>query len=356
MTRSRWTKTDHGLANVVFGRQSPRHRVRPSWITFLSRALIAALCLAAILRISGADMDILSGVVPSDTRSSADTDPAGRGTLRMVNAVHERLAPTPVAAGTAPGTCLAFDPLHGNRGQTIFVDPGHGGVDSGTYGYTSSGTMVYEKNLTLATGLDLLGDLRADGYRVVMSRIDDQLVTRSNPDDIASGELTLTGEHEDTAARITCANAAHADVLISLHFNAYSDPSVGGTETIYDTARPFSAANIRLAGLAQRDLLAQFHAAGWAVPDRGTADDSVVGTPSLTSEAASYGHLLELGPAAAGWLSQPSTMPGILVEPLFLSRPSEADVATSIKGQEAIARGLTQAIDAFLAPASPRTP
>jgi N-acetylmuramoyl-L-alanine amidase len=186
-----------------------------------------------------------------------------------------------------------------------------------------------------------------------MSRVDDQLVITPSAADVGDGELTLTGEHEDTAARIACANAAHADLLISLHFDAFSDPTVGGTETIYDSARPFSAANERFAALAQSDVLAQFHAASWAVPNRGAADDSTVGTPSYTTEAASYGHLLELGPAAPGWLSDPSAMPGILIEPLFLTRPSEADVAASAGGQQAIARGLTQAVDAFFAPARP---
>jgi N-acetylmuramoyl-L-alanine amidase len=315
--------------------------------------LIVSICVAAVSRVPFASL--VPGAARPGKPSPAPADSASRGTLQPIDAAPELSNPTPVAAGTAPGTCLAFDPLHGNRGQTIFVDPGHGGIDSGTGGYTSSGMMVYEKDLTLATGLDLLADLRADGYRVVMSRIDDRLVMRAGTDDIGGGILTGTGVHDDTEARITCANSAHADALVSLHFNAFSDPSVGGTETIYDSARPFSAANIRLAGLAQRDVLAQLHAAGWPVPDRGTADDASVGTPTLTSEAASYGHLLELGPAAAGWLSHPSAMPGILIEPLFLSRPSEADVAAAVKGQQAIARGLSQSLDTFFATPDPRS-
>jgi N-acetylmuramoyl-L-alanine amidase len=311
--------------------------------------LALALCLAAALRVSFAGSSLRAS--PSADRPDASGAGAGSQRSQPESRAAALLNPMPVAAGTAPGTCLAFDPLGGNRGRTIFVDPGHGGVDSGTYGYTSNGDTVYEKKLTLATGIDLLGDLRAGGYRVVISRIDDRLVASPRADDVSGGVLTLTGLHDDTAARIACANAGHADLLISLHFDAFSDPTVGGTETIYDSARPFSAANERLAGLAQRDVLARFHALGWPVPDRGIIDDVAAGTPAFTPEGASYGHLLELGPAAPGWLSQPSVMPGILIEPLFLSRPSEADVAASVSGQEAIARGLTQAVDAFFAPA-----
>ncbi|MGH2344789.1 MAG: N-acetylmuramoyl-L-alanine amidase family protein, partial [Chloroflexota bacterium] len=203
---------------------------------------------------------------------------------------------------------------------------------------------------TLAVGLDLLAFLREEGYRVVMSRIDDRLLLPPTADTHSGGVLSLTEEHDDTEARIACANAAHADALVSIHFNAFSDPTVNGAETFYDAARPFSADNRRLATLAQGAILARLHALGWAVPNRGVTDDLAAGTPSHSAEAAAYGHLLELGPAAAGWLAHPSTMPGILVEPLFLSHPAEADVAVSKAGRQAIARGLADALNSFFAP------
>jgi N-acetylmuramoyl-L-alanine amidase len=254
---------------------------------------------------------------------------------------------TVIAAGTAPGTCLAFGPLQGNRRQTVFVDPGHGGVDAGASGTTSAGMTVYEKNLTLATGLDLLHDLREDGFRVVMSRVDDRLLIRPSPSQVSGGVLTAAGYYDNLKARIACANAAHAEALIAIHFNAIADPSVGGAETLYDNARLFSKENIRLATLVQRSVLAALHADGWDVPDRGIIDDLAAGTPAHTARGAAYGHLLELGPAAKGWLDHPSAMPGVLVEPLFLTRPSEADIAASTRGQQAIARGLALAVRLF---------
>jgi N-acetylmuramoyl-L-alanine amidase len=260
-------------------------------------------------------------------------------------------APTQLAVGSAHGTCMAYDPTRGDRHQTVFVDPGHGGADSGTSGVTSTGRTVYEKDLTLATGLDLVPLLREQGYRVVMSRIDDRLLVPLDANTISEGALTIQGEHDDSVERIACANAAPASVLVAIHFDAFSDPTVGGAETLYDSARPFAAENLRLAELVQQSLLKQFAVAGWKdVPDRGETDDSVAGTPAITAEGAAYGHLLELGPAAQGWLAQPSTMPGVFVEPLFLSEPSEADIAASAKGQHAIAHALADGIDAFLAP------
>lgn len=252
------------------------------------------------------------------------------------------------AVAFAAGACIAYRPLRGDRHRTVFIDPGHGGPDPGAEGTTSAGLPVEEKDLTLATARDLLALLRDAGYRVVLSRTGDTSVARLSAGDLSAGALTLAGEHRDTAARIACANAAGAAALVSLHFNTFADPAVGGAETLYDSARPFHAANQRLAGLVQQGIVASLRAAGWDIPDRGVIDDAESGTPALTTEAAAYGHLLELGPAAPGWLARPSAMPGVLCEPLFLSDPAEADVAASAAGQQAIALGLARAITTFV--------
>lgn len=268
-----------------------------------------------------------------------------------------RAPATPSVAGTGGGhpllkhlslgACLEFSPLHGDRHTTVFVDPGHGGVDPGGLGSTSSGVRVEEKNVTLAVGLDLLDRLRRDGYRVVMSRTRDTTLARLGPNDIAGGGLSTAGEHLDTQARVECANAARAQLLIAIHMNAFPDPGVGGSETIYDSARTFAPNNRRFAGLVQADIQAAFSGRGWTVPDRGTKDDSTLDPPALTVRAEEYGHLLELGPAQTGWLSDPSRMPGALTEPLFLTDPNEADVAVTDAGQQVIAAGIESAINSY---------
>jgi N-acetylmuramoyl-L-alanine amidase len=288
--------------------------------------------------------DANAGPALSSPRAHLARPPSVRAaSQRLLSLDH----PTAIAAGTAPGTCLAFGPVQGPGHATVFVDPGHGGVDYGGTGTTTAGVTVKEKTLTLATGLDLLVLLRAAGYRVVMSRIDDTLLLRPQPGDLVHGHLTATGVHHDLLARVACANAAYANILVSIHFNAFHDPRVNGAETLYDSARPFRAANLRLALLVQHAVVAQLRARGWAVPDRGVLDDTLAGTPALSPTDAAYGHLVVLGPAARGYLDQPSAMPGVLCEPLFLTHPAEADVAASVQGQQAIAQGLTQAITAY---------
>lgn len=63
----------------------------------------------------------------------------------------------------------------------------------------------------------------------------------------------------------------------------------------------------------------------------------------------SYGRLLLLGPAKTGYNDSPATMPGALVEPLFISNHAEGDLAASQSGQTAIATGVTNAVNQFAA-------
>lgn len=251
--------------------------------------------------------------------------------------------PSPWAAGA----CQRFSPQGRDRHHTVFIDPGHGVPDPGTHGQTTAGNTVYEKDLTLATARKLTTILRADGYGVVLSRTRDGSVAPLAPGDAPGGVYSVDGDHKDLVARVACANASHAQLLVSLHFNGFDDPSVGGTETFYDDARPFTPQNLTLAQLVQTSLMAQFGAAGWTIPDRGAAADSTDDEPTLSAAAAAYPHLLLLGPAQPGYLDHPSTMPGVLCEPLFLTDPAEADVAASAAGQQAIARGIARGIEQF---------
>jgi N-acetylmuramoyl-L-alanine amidase len=156
------------------------------------------------------------------------------------------------------------------------------------------------------------------------------------------GAITSSAVHRDLAARAACANAAGASVLVSIHFDGFSDPSVGGTETFYDAARPFAAANHRLAADLQSALVARL-----GVADRGVFTDDQLAAPTLTASGDSYNHLIELGPQSPGWVDNPSQMPGALVEPLFITNPSEAQIASDPAGQEKIAEALAAGVLRF---------
>jgi N-acetylmuramoyl-L-alanine amidase len=126
----------------------------------------------------------------------------------------------PVAASRfEPGSCVLFTPTDGNRHLRVFIDAGHGGIDPGATGRTSSGQTVSEAPLNLLVAKDAAALLR--------------------------------GIDEDSAAA----------------------PSAAGSVALYDPQRPYHAANLRLAQLVQRNVLASLSADGTAVPDLGVHND-----------------------------------------------------------------------------------
>ena len=89
--------------------------------------------------------------------------------------------------------------------DTVVVDAGHGGHDSG-----AKGIYGYEKDFTLKMALAVSAALQARGFKTVLTRRTDEFIT-------------LPG-------RVEIANATPRSIFISLHFNS-SGPSAAGIET-----------------------------------------------------------------------------------------------------------------------------
>jgi N-acetylmuramoyl-L-alanine amidase len=247
----------------------------------------------------------------------------------------------------ARGSCVSLPPTQGNRHETVFMDAGHGGVDTGAVGTTGSGGTVYEKTLTLPVEMDTAAMLRADGYRVVVSRTNGGPVAKPQPGAIVGNIYTVTGAHDDVVARDICADLSKAKVLVGIYFDGGSSPANAGCVTAYDAVRSFAAANLRFAQLLQHSVLAAMNRRGWQIPDAGVLTDVGLGS-SVSPAADSYGHLVLLGPGKRGYLDTPTEMPGALIEPLFVTDPFEADIADSSLGQHVIAAGIASAVEEFL--------
>jgi N-acetylmuramoyl-L-alanine amidase len=240
----------------------------------------------------------------------------------------------------APGACQAQQPTGRSRNQTVFVDPGHGGPDPGVLGRPQGTTTPEEASAALAVATELAKKLRADGYRVVLSRTKDTSVRGFPAAELTTSTLDPAQVRQDLQARVRCANDSHAVVLLSIHFNGYTDQTVGGSQTIYDDVRPFSDQSQRLAGSLQQALLQQLR-----LDDRGVITDDALDAPTLSDRAESYGHLLLLGPAEAGWLDKGTTMPGRV----------RKSGSTSAGGQRKIAMALAAGLERYLA-AAPKQP
>jgi N-acetylmuramoyl-L-alanine amidase len=242
----------------------------------------------------------------------------------------------------APGACEAFAPTHGNRHKTIFLDAGHGGVDPGGVGTTESGQSISESTINLAIELDTMSLLRADGYRVVVSRTRNTTVMRLTPADVTGDSLTL-----------------QAAVLVGIYMDAGSTSSEAGSVTVYDADRPFASSNHHLARLLQRNVLRVMNAQGWQIPNDGVNNDSTYGSVSgdaseggLAAQAAAYDHLMLIGPAQAGYFTTPSDMPGAVIEPLYLTDPFEGTIADTPADQRIMAQGYARAVEDYFTPAA----
>ena len=86
--------------------------------------------------------------------------------------------------------------------DTVVLDPGHGGEDSGAVGALGA-----EKNYALDTGFRLKKKLEALGYKVVMTRSTDVFIPRPQ--------------------RVAIANATPKAVFVSLHYNSYTSSAIG---------------------------------------------------------------------------------------------------------------------------------
>lgn len=94
--------------------------------------------------------------------------------------------------------------------KIIVLDPGHGGDDPGT---ENKSLGLQEKALTLDVALRLKKLLEAAGYQVVLTRL---------------GDTALAGNKAvDLALRPDFANRAHADLFVSIHFNAATKDTRG---------------------------------------------------------------------------------------------------------------------------------
>ena len=233
--------------------------------------------------------------------------------------------------------------------QTVFLDPGHGGIDSGAIHRNARGVVdLQEKNVNLAVALKTAELLRAKGYRVILSREKDQ---RPGRDKDVNGDGRIT--HRDgLQAAVDAANESGADLFISIHSNGNRDPDTSGIEAYYCADRDFADEGRRLAGLVKDNLLKALKDIDYKATNRGVKNDSV-----LFPWARGRGHLFVLGPARVsswgwGWNRRSShpratKMPGALGEGLFLSNDVEARLLASREGQSALARGYAAAVVAY---------
>ncbi|HWR10078.1 N-acetylmuramoyl-L-alanine amidase [Sporomusa sp.] len=187
----------------------------------------------------------------------------------------------------------------GLKDKVIAIDPGHGGSDPGAIGPSQ----YMEKTATLAIAQRVRTLLEKAGAKVVMTRQDDRDVFGPNASAV-----------EELKARSTAANSRKADVFLSIHMNAFTDRSVGGTSTYYYQKTQYDA---MLAQALQTSLV-----------EAGKLQDR------RTNPANFY-------------VIKRTRMPAALIEMAFISNPDEEKLLGSPDFQQKMSLGIVRGLERF---------
>lgn len=192
----------------------------------------------------------------------------------------------------------------GNNREVIAVDPGHGGGDPGMIGVDN----LKEKGINLEIARKLERVLTEKGYRVVMTRKEDQGLYDPS---------ALNKKAQDMQRRIALLEEVSPVLTVSIHQNSYSDPSVRGPQVFYYES---SQEGKKLAQAVQEEMNQKL------LPQR----------PRQIKGNTSY-YLLK---RSKGTL--------VIVECGFLTNPEEAELLQKEEYQQKVAGAVADGIESYL--------
>jgi N-acetylmuramoyl-L-alanine amidase len=257
------------------------------------------------------------------------------------------LTPDEAAVGGSPA---ADQPLLGYR---IALDPGHGPRNDLGAVYVSPETrrvVLSEDVVNLDVAQRTRDLLAARGATVFLTREEKDSFTTPWPQD-PNGDGLKRGQADDLQWRIDQINAFKAQVFLSIHANSHSNPNkrqgIQALACITDDC-PFRARNLRLGKLALDHLEIELAAIGYPVTARELRNDLFSDGPGDPP-----GHLFLTGPAEAPRHPRAVTMPGAIVEALYITSPDEVQQLLEPAVRQAIARAYAAALEDFLLTPTP---
>lgn len=188
----------------------------------------------------------------------------------------------------------------GLTGKVIVIDPGHGGSDPGAIGKVLG---VTDANVGLTVGQKLRDLLEAQGATVIMTRDTDVRVGLND--------------------RPAMANAAEADIFVSIHANSSTKTEPSGIQVYYYA--PSTNANLYAQSYIRKDLASKVSSGLQAA----TGTSSVVMTSNLA-------------------VLRENDRPCILVETGFLSNAAEEALLATNEYRQKLANGIYQGILNYL--------
>ena len=246
--------------------------------------------------------------------------------------VQGQIAPTP------PPTATPSKKNRASRPVLVAIDPGHGGEDPGAIG--PSGTR--EKDIVLAIAKYLRDQINGQSnMRAYMTRDADFFVPLQ--------------------VRVQKARRVKADIFVSIHADAFTNPSARGTTVFTLSNKGATSASAKW--LANRENQADMiGGVDFGVHDKSTAsvlldlsttqqiqDSLKIGHRVLSSLAKVNGvHSRRVEQAGFAVLRSPD-IPSILVETAFISNPQEERFLRSKSNQKSLAQGILKGLQDYLA-------
>ncbi|MCZ6877615.1 MAG: N-acetylmuramoyl-L-alanine amidase [Acidobacteria bacterium] len=281
-------------------------------------------------------IDTLGGVRPSaaspNTERTVKTQEAvislETGKDRQI-----RVSETPVTPASNFSGDRSLTRVLGLKVGRVVIDPGHGGVDTGTIG--PSGLM--EKDLVLAVSQRL--------KQLLESRLATEVVLTRTTDIFVPLE-----------ERTAIANQLGADLFISVHANSSKSRKVSGVETFFlnltSNAEEREVASRENASSQKNirdleDLLRQITMGDY---NEESSDLARTVQQSLYTEVKSHRPVLrDRGVKRAPFIVLINlNMPGILTEVGFLSNPSDEQYFKEPEGRHQVAEALFRGIEQYL--------
>ena len=174
------------------------------------------------------------------------------------------------------------------KGKVIIIDPGHGGSDPGAVTKNKD----YEKNYTLDISKRIKKHLERQGAKAILLRKND-----TNP---------------SLYQRVIRTNRLNGDFLISVHVNSFINEKAKGTETYY-----YKKSEKRAAQKIQQQLVKHL---------------------KLRNNGIKFAKMYVL---------KNTKIPGVLIEPCFMTNPYEYQKLKTVAFRENIAKGTVAGLNEY---------
>ena len=223
----------------------------------------------------------------------------------------------------------------GKRQVVVMLDPGHGGEDPGAIGPSG----LREKDVVLSIAREMKKRLDALGYRTYLTRNEDIFIP--------------------LGVRVARARRQKADVFISIHADAFTNPSARGTGVYALSTKGATSSAARFLAQTQNnaDLIGGVKTVGIPSVDSAIMDmtQTVTNRDSLSLGQRVLTELGKLNKLHKGNVDRANfavlrapDIPSILVETAFISNPEEERLLGSTSFRQKCAQAMCDGVQQYV--------